>query len=229
MSAEHGTTPPGEPRRGPRDEQGSAPDRPDRPAAEDFPPAPWDLCGQGWLTVWTAPRSAVPPSPPGVVPLTLFGRVLVVTAFVDYRPPGLLSYHELLAAVVVRKGVSPGLSITHIWVDDETSRRGARAMWAIPKQPADFTFDAGHLTARTHATAEEAPLKAPGLPARITTSVWQARNGTAHRTALRTSARVRPTRLRWHLPGTGGIGWLTAARPRLHLAVTNLRMRFGEP
>jgi hypothetical protein len=85
----------------------------------DFPPAPWDLCGQGWPTVWTAPRSAAPLPPPGVVPLTLFGRVVVVSALVDYRPPGLLSYHELMTAVVVvRRGVRFGLSITDIWVDE---------------------------------------------------------------------------------------------------------------
>ncbi|WP_434444866.1 acetoacetate decarboxylase family protein [Lentzea sp. E54] len=196
----------------------------------EFPPAPWNLCGQGWLTVWTAPRRAIPQLPPGVVPLTVFGRAVVVSAFVDYRPPGLLSYHELLAAVVIRRGVRLGLSITDIWVDDETSRRGAREMWAIPKQLADFTLSAEpHLTAVAHtlAAADEHPHAAPALPVRIGTSVWQSRDGDAHRTALRASARVRPTRLHWRITPQSGIGWLTTARPRLHLAVTNLRLRFG--
>ena len=199
----------------------------------DFPPEPWDLRGRGWLTVWTAPRSAVPPPPPGVTPLTLFGRVVVVTAFVDYTPPGLLSYHELMAAVLVRRGVRPGLTITDIWVDDETSRSGARAMWGIPKEMADFTLTAEPgLTADARdpesiAGAEESPRRAPGLPAWITTSVWQSLGGKAHRTKLRTSARVRPTRLRWRITPDGALGRFTNARPRLHLAVTNLRMRFG--
>ena len=199
----------------------------------DYPPAPWDLCGQGWLTVWTAPRSAISLHSPGVVPLSLFGRVLVVSAFVDYRPPGLLSYHEVMAAVVVRRGLRVGLSITDIWVDDTRSQRGARAMWGIPKELADFSLSADPLdaTARTGtatiATAVEHPVKAPGLPVWVATSVWQSVHGNAHRTRLRTAARVRPTRLRWRMTPGGGLGWLTAARPRLHLAVTNLRMRFG--
>ncbi|GHH40175.1 acetoacetate decarboxylase family protein [Lentzea cavernae] len=198
----------------------------------DFPPEPWDLCGRGWLTVSTAPRSAVPPPPPGVVPLTLFGHVVVVSAFVDYTPPGLLSYRELMTAVVVRRGFRLGVTITDIWVDDETSRAGARAMWGIPKEIADFTLVAEPgLTADAHgiAGADERPRRAPGLPAWITTSVWQTLGDDTRRTRLRTTARVRPTRLRWRVTSGGALGWLTHTRPRLHLAVTNLRMRFGSP
>ncbi|ANZ39655.1 hypothetical protein BBK82_30050 [Lentzea guizhouensis] len=62
---------------------------------------------------------------------------------------------------------------------------------------------------------------------RLATSVWQSLHGNAHRTRLGTSARVRPTRLRWQITPGGRLGWLTAAKPRLHLAVTNMRMRFG--
>lgn len=196
----------------------------------DFPPEPWDLRGRGWLTAWTAPHSTVPPPPPGVTPLTLFGKVVVVSAFVDYTSPGLLSYHELMTAVLVRRGFRPGLTITDIWVDDETSQRGARAMWGIPKEMADFTFTAEpRLTAAIVgiAGAEEDPRNAPGLPALLTTSVWQSLGDKAHRTKLRTSARVRPTRLRWWTTPDGALGRLAKARPRLHLAVTNLRMRFG--
>ncbi|WP_394618581.1 acetoacetate decarboxylase family protein [Lentzea sp. JNUCC 0626] len=212
----------------------------------DFPPPPWDLRGQGWLTVWTAPRSAVPLLPAGVAPLSLAGRVLVVTAFVNYGPPGLLSYRELLAAVVVRRGVRFGLSITDIWVDDETSRRGARAMWGIPKEMAEFTLSATpRLAARAHGIADahevtgartlpearaDEPSQPPsGLPARLGTSVWQSLDHRTTRTPLRTSARVRRTRLHWSFTPDGPLARLTAARPRLHLAVTGLRMRFGSP
>ncbi|MFD9700962.1 acetoacetate decarboxylase family protein [Lentzea sp. NPDC059081] len=200
----------------------------------DHPPAPWRLCGRGWLTVSTAPRPAISPFVPGVVPLSLFGRALVVSAFVDYDASGLLAYRELMVAVVVRKGFRVGLSITDIWVDDETSRRGARAMWGIPKEMAEFTLEAEpRLTAAaaagdvTLATAEELPRRSPSLPVRLTTSVWQSLNGTAVRTALHTAARVRLTRLRWRTPPSSPLARLTT-RPLLHLAVTALRMRFGE-
>ncbi|MFD5827225.1 acetoacetate decarboxylase family protein [Lentzea sp. NPDC060358] len=288
----------------------------------DFPPPPWHLCGRGWLTVATAPRPAISRLVPGVVPLVLFGRVLVVSAFVDYDETGVLAYRELMVGVVVRKGFRLGLSITDIWVDDETSRRGARAMWGIPKEMAEFELAAeprltaaarvaaapgagpgagiaanapdastgtaadvtpaprpaagtptagtsltanvaststapspastgpaspsSHTTAApsgtdptapaaTIATAEERPRRSPALPAlpalpvRLTTSVWQSLAGTAVRTRLHTAARVRPTRLRWHVPPTSPLHRLTTAKPRLSLAVTALRMRFGEP
>ncbi|HEX7303091.1 acetoacetate decarboxylase family protein [Lentzea sp.] len=184
----------------------------------------------------TAPRPAISPHAPGVVPLSLFGRVLVVSAFVDYDETGLLAYRELMVGVVVRKGLRPGLSITDIWVDDATSRRGARAMWGIPKEMADFRLVADprlNATAssagRVLASAEELPRRSPALPVRLTTAVWQSLAGAAVRTELGTAARVRLTRLRWRVTPDSPLTWLTATRPFLHLAVTDLRMRFGSP
>jgi hypothetical protein len=200
----------------------------------EWPAEPWDLHGRGWLTVWTAPRSAVPLPPPDVVPLSLFGRVVVVSAFVDYRPPGVLSYHEVMAAVVVRRGARLGLSILDIMVDDTRSRLGARALWGIPKLQAGFTFSAEpHLDATAHedgdaiASARETRRWSRALPVRLTTSVWQTLHGTTKRTPLRTSARVSPTRLHWRVKPDGELGWLEAARPHLHVAVSTLHMRFG--
>ena len=202
----------------------------------EWPTEPWDLHGRGWLTLWTAPRSAVPLPPPDVVPLSLFGRVLVVSAFVDYQPPGVLAYHEVMAAVLVRRKARLGLSILDILVDDSTSQRGARALWGIPKLLAGFTFSTEpHLDATAHdngdviAAATETRRSSRAFPVRLTTSVWQTLHGGTHRTALHTSARVSLTRLRWRITPDGELGWLQAARPRLHLAVSTLHMRFGSP
>ncbi|MDX3659198.1 acetoacetate decarboxylase family protein [Streptomyces sp. ID05-26A] len=200
----------------------------------EWPAEPWDLHGRGWLTVWTAPRSAVPLPPPDVVPLTLFGRVVVVSAFVDYQPPGVLSYHEVMAAILVRRKARLGLSILDILVDDSTSQRGARELWGIPKLLAGFTFSAGaRLEATAHddgeeiAAASETRKPSRALPVRLTTSVWQTLHGKTKRTALHTSARISLTRLRWRITPDGELGWLEAARPRLHVAVSTLHMRFG--
>ncbi|MGW6447361.1 acetoacetate decarboxylase family protein [Lentzea sp. NPDC055074] len=200
----------------------------------EWPAEPWDLHGRGWLTVWTAPRSAVPLPPPDVVPLTLFGRVIVVSAFVDYQPPGVLSYHEVMAAVLVRRKAGLGLSILDILVDDSTSQQGARELWGIPKLLAGFTFSPGtRLEATAHedgdviASASETRKPSRAFPVRLTTSVWQALHGKTTRTQLRTSARIGLTRLRWHFTPDSEFGWLGAARPRLHVAVSTLHMRFG--
>ncbi|GAA0256926.1 acetoacetate decarboxylase family protein [Saccharothrix mutabilis subsp. mutabilis] len=186
---------------------------------QPWPPPPWDLRGEAVLTVWTVRRDAVPALPPDVRPITVAGRAVVVTAFVDYRPPSVLAYRELLAAVLVRRRARLGVTITHIWVDDACSMLGARALWSIPKQPADFSPGPGVPIAR----AREDVVARPRLPVAAAVSVWQ--HGKS--TPMRAAARVGRTRLRWRFPAGGGLEWMTAATPRLHLAVANLRLRFG--
>ena len=53
----------------------------------------------------------------------------------------MLSYRELMTTVLVRRGLRVLPTITHIWVDSETSRDGGRALWGIPKGLASFVFD----------------------------------------------------------------------------------------
>ncbi|MGW4115932.1 acetoacetate decarboxylase family protein [Actinosynnema sp. NPDC004786] len=110
----------------------------------DYPPEPWRLNGRGCVAVWLVRATELPPLP--ARPVTLVGRAVVGTAFVDYRPPG-MAYHEVLAAVLVRRGPRVGVSITHIWVDSEASRAGGRELWGIPKERAAFEWDGDGLTA----------------------------------------------------------------------------------
>src|SRR5687768_9930059 len=98
-----------------------------------YPPEPWQLHGRACVSVWLVRATALPPLP--VRPVTVFGRAVVGTAFVDYRPPG-MAYHEVLAAVLVRRGLRFGVSIPRIWVDSPASLAGGRELWGIPKEPA---------------------------------------------------------------------------------------------
>jgi NAD(P)-dependent dehydrogenase (short-subunit alcohol dehydrogenase family) len=54
-----------------------------------------------------------------------------------------LTYHEVFAGVMVRHAATglTGMTVNHIWVDDETSLRGGRALWGVPKELARFDFD----------------------------------------------------------------------------------------
>lgn len=195
----------------------------------DYPPEPWDLEGHGYISVWLVPASALPPLPPGVRPLTFFGKAVVGTAFVDYLPGGLLPYHELLAAVLVRGG----LSITHIWVDSPASKAGGRELWGIPKELADFKLE--HEPAFTGtATAEgttlaEAHLRqvTPGiqLPFPLRGMILQTLAGRLARTPIRVRGTVSLARSEWK---TGGeLGWLTPHRRLLSVRARDFRMRFG--
>ncbi|WP_158605623.1 acetoacetate decarboxylase family protein [Amycolatopsis panacis] len=119
----------------------------------DYPPEPWRLAGEACLSMWRLPVDEVAGLPAGAEPILIAGRASVFTAWIDYRPPGQLSYRELLCAVAVH-GRGLAASITQIWVDSEISRDGGRELWGIPKELASFGFTGGRtFTATTGITA----------------------------------------------------------------------------
>src|SRR5664279_3844474 len=107
-----------------------------------YPPEPWDLHGHAYVGVWLLPLDiAPPPASAQTRAVRLFGRTIVSAAFFRYDDPSPLTYDEIMSTVLVRHGFRPRVSITHIWVDSEASRDGGRALWAIPKDLAEFERD----------------------------------------------------------------------------------------
>ena len=175
-----------------------------------YPPQPWDLRGQLYLSVFAVPRTDLPALPAALAATVRpvpFGRhALVGAAWVRYEPGGVLHYRELLSAVLVHEGRRPRVSITDIWVDSVESRDGGRALWGIPKDLAELelrTSPAGDVVAAAGTGPEPgdrpAPIGAaslrPGLrlPGRWPTplSVAQELAGAVVRTRVRGSAGVR--------------------------------------
>ncbi|WP_367138450.1 acetoacetate decarboxylase family protein [Saccharothrix sp. HUAS TT1] len=191
-----------------------------------YPPEPWRLHGRACVSVWLVRAEAVPPLP--VRPVTLFGHAVVGTAFVDYRPPG-LAYHELLAAVLVRKGLRFGVTITRIWVDSPASRAGGRELWGVPKESAGFDWDDRVASARD-ADGPIASVRGRVLPfgawLPAAASTWQEFGDGLARTPLRATARVSAARAVWDIAPNGPLAWLPH-RPLLSVAVRRLRLRFG--
>jgi hypothetical protein len=198
-----------------------------------YPPEPWDLKGLGYVSLWLVPARALPALPPGVRPISLLGKAVVATAFVDYLPGGLLPYHELLVAPLVRHGVRPGLSITDIWVDSPASRAGGRELWGIPKELAEFELThepVFHGTARVDGTLaadvtvhkKNARARLP-FPLRGTT--LQTLNDALASTPLRATGKVRLASASWHVDGP--LWWLRPYRPFLTIAAEDFGLRFG--
>lgn len=108
---------------------------------DTYPPQPWHLFGQMYLSVWVVPARRLDGGiPPGAKPVG-FGRfALLGAAWVRYQAGSVLEYDELLAAVLVRRGWRLRVTVTDIWVDSVPSRNGGRALWAIPKDLAEFEF-----------------------------------------------------------------------------------------
>jgi hypothetical protein len=198
----------------------------------DYPTEPWDLRGHGCVSAWLVPSSALPALPPGVRPVTVLGKAVVGTAFVAYLPGGLLPYHELLAAVVVREGRHLGLTITDIWVDSPTSRAGGRELWGIPKELAEFKIE--HEPSFTGRACDgwvlaEATVRqlTPGLrlPFPVTGVVLETLNAALARTPVRARGTIGLAKGTWRVGG--GLDWLRPHRPFATITARDFELRFG--
>ncbi len=199
-----------------------------------YPPEPWDLRGQLHLTVWRMPLADLPALPPGLSPVRLGSCALVGTAWVAYEPGGMLSYWELLVAVLVWHGRRLRVLITDIWVDSVPSLRGGRELWGIPKELATFDFAGQRFVA---STLDGAPIARGmvtprvGLPGR-----WPARYsvvqdgetpGDLAVTPVRGSAALRLTHATWEFAPDGPLDWLAGTGPVLSASLRDFRLRFG--
>lgn len=193
-----------------------------------YPPAPWRMSGDLWLSLFRA--TGVAGRPDGV-----YG-----VAFVSYVQPSPLTYHELLVARVHRGPDVRAVHITDIWVDDADSRAGGRDLWAIPKELADFELreEPGRRVRRTtwRAAAEGRPIAsaafsdvshhAPRLPFRGQT--WQRREDGSPVTARLTgSARSLPARSHWRFAPDGPLGFLAGRRSLGSARMADFEMTFG--
>lgn len=218
-----------------------------------YPPEPWDLRGQMYLSVFAVPRSCLPPLPGPVcavaAPLCVGGRALVGAAWVRYEPPGVLQYRELLAAVLVREGWRSRVCISHIWVDSVPSRDGGRALWGIPKDLAEITLpESAEGTVGASASADPvSPYGTTGgrarppvlatatlargvrLPGRWPTplSVIQALGSGVRRTGVRGRTALHLGRARWDVPPDGPLRHLAGRRPLWTVTLADFRMTFG--
>jgi hypothetical protein len=206
-----------------------------------YPPEPWQLRGQMYLSVFLIPRRDMPSLPPSldaaVRPVTVGGRVAVGAAWVSYEPGGVLHYKELLSAVLVHERGRPRVSITDIWVDSVASREGGRRLWGIPKELAEFRIDA-----ETEPLVD-ATLTAPGgepigaalvrlkkrLPGRFPLGFTVAQDlaGQVRRTPVRGRSGLRTASAAWRPEPGGPLGYLAGRRPVLSLAITDFWLVFG--
>ena len=199
-----------------------------------YPPEPWGLQGQLHLTVWRVPSAQLPPLSAGLKPVRAGDTALVATSWVIYEPGGVLSYRELLVAVLAHRGGRPLVTITDIWVDSTPSLRGGRELWGIPKQRASFHVDGATCAAvdgdgELIASSTVRPIGA--LPGRWRSrlTVAQQRAGELAFIPVSCSSRVRLVQINWNLPPGGRLGWLGDARPTFSASLRDFTLRFGRP
>jgi hypothetical protein len=201
-----------------------------------YPPAPWQMHGQLWLSLFRVREGDHPGREPGV-----YG-----VALVKYEEPSPLTYSELLVAHLVSTGGKPAkaVSITDIWVDSPASVAGGRALWAIPKDLCDFgsTEDRGPLTRTTWTTSLEGQ---PIASARFTDvsrfaprlsfkgATWQQRTSPDPRAgepvtaSLTGTSKALPCRGSWSFDPVGPLGWLHGKRSLASFRQADFEMSFG--
>lgn len=198
-----------------------------------YPPAPWALVGQLWMSLFRVPERVDAQRPAGI-----YGA-----AFVSYEPDSPLTYSELLVARLAR---SPGhgrcITINDIWVDSPASRSGGRELWAIPKELCDFRLETSHvgplsrtewsasLERRPIARAEFTDLSRGALRLPFRSGTWQpalATQSVGRAAPLSGSAKMLPCRATWEFDRQGPLGWLHGRRRLGSLRMADLRLNFG--
>ena len=209
-----------------------------------YPPAPWSMHGQLWLSLFRVREGDHPDRTPGV-----YGAALV-----SYEHPSPLTYSELLVARPVKADGRRRVEICDIWVDSADSRDGGRELWAIPKDLCDFdrTTTGGRVrrTAWTTsrggvpiASAEFSDVShlAPRTPFKGATRQQRRPVGAGASSAsgdtaalaevvvaeLRGSARALPCRGSWDFDAEGPLAWLAGKRPLASFRMCDFSMSFG--
>ena len=111
-----------------------------------YPAAPWTLKGHALLALHLLDFDHVRPLVPSELNLVsvLPGKTLGAVYFSRYEPGSVLEYSELIVApALVSYGGKVGAWVTHIYVDSPDSVAGGREIWGLPKELAEFTWEAG--------------------------------------------------------------------------------------
>lgn len=113
--------------------------------SQQYPEPPWRLKGCAFLRLQMLPVELVRPWVPPALKIVsvLPGRTVGALYLASYEAGSSLRYHELIVApAAVRHGALLGGWISHIYVDSHASVAGGREIWALPKQIAQFQWEA---------------------------------------------------------------------------------------
>jgi len=194
-----------------------------------YPAEPWDLHGHAYVGAWLVPRRMLPaPHSPATTPITILGRGIVGTAFFVYERPSPLTYHEIMATVLVRHGWRIRVSITHIWVDSPASRDGGRDLWAIPKELADFDV-VPHVTYAAQGIGSLVLQRVRRLPFALPAGfrIAQDRDGSVLVSSVSGRMRFGVASARWSFAADGPLGFLHGRAPLPTLVARPFRLLFG--
>ncbi len=203
----------------------------------EFPPAPWRLRGDMWVSLWRLPPERLPRwrLPSGSRPVTVAGSPLLLTAWANYRTGGVLAYHEFLTVQVVASRRRLAGVVTQAWVDSLVSRRGGRALWEIPKDLAEIGIcDNGQTMSARLRYADRDVTSGWRLTARLP-GRWRLRGRLAQPrpdggpllVGVELTSRLAVGTARFECAPDGPLGFLTGRQPLLTIALRDFRLVVG--
>lgn len=193
-----------------------------------YPPAPWQLNGSALLTLhWVDVDRVRPLIPPELEIITLWpGKTIGGLYVASYGSGSTLNYSELIVIGGLTRYVNQvGSWITHIYVDNPDSVAGGREIWGLPKELAQFSWDAAKQSVQVyqdeqHLCQVSANWKTPGLPLPL---------GAASFSVLRSDLLCFETKNKSSLHGVGASVQIPATSPfsSLNLSQPWLGVAFG--
>lgn len=128
---------------------------------ESYPPPPWQLKGHCLLRLQMLPIERVRdvvPTQLEILPVAP-GRTLGGVYIVQYEAGSSLEYHELIVVpAMVRRGIHVGAWVSHIYVDNPSSREAGREIWGLPKELAQFSWKRTAASTEVAITRDATPL-----------------------------------------------------------------------
>ena len=169
-------------------------------------------------------------------PLWFGGRAAVAALVVDYVEPGVLTYRELMLAMLGVHKRRWVVTIGAIWVDSPASQAGGRALWAIPKKLGRFeryVSDRASYSSLSVDDALVAELAAEDgrmlTPTRVSIPLTTAQRleGRTRITRSRIVGPIGRMRPRWRFNPDGPLGCLAGVRPWVSLWMPGADVTFG--
>jgi acetoacetate decarboxylase len=155
-----------------------------------YPAAPWDLRGRVAIVPVPVRADAARAAgvPPGARLLTAGAWTLGGLLLADYDETATLRYHELIVfSGLAAAGGRPAFVVSQIYVDDDASLAGGRAIWGLPKQRAGFEARAGRIEVRDDAGGVLATLALHRRARAARLPLWAGVIGTLGGAAARTA------------------------------------------
>jgi acetoacetate decarboxylase len=137
-----------------------------------YPPTPWQLRGSALLTCHWVDVDRVRPLIPAELDLISPwpGKTLGGVYAASYGIGSALIYSELIiVAALTRYRNQIGSWISHIYVDNPDSVGGGRELWGLPKELAQFRWDAAKQSVRVYQNEQllcglSSSWRLPGVP-----------------------------------------------------------------